>query len=922
MPGSKNKKQNLQYVACPTCGGYGYELSGLGRHITCPKCQNKDSLFAQVDDQVLFWRQPLNQLAILEHRAQLFIKNFINFSLIIFGLVGIASLAFSAYQNIDDVFNILTESGNYWMIIFWLSVITDLFLYYRLEQDIKGRKIIKGRAPGAKAKLQLKSAEWQELKQSKNKVNITKYFSLESIRALEDSYKQAKKVKHEEIKAVHLLISLMSFSQIAIITGRLGIDSKKLADKIGNLLYKETKKISGHSLDLDMGLDFKKVLFLAYYEAYIKRRKKVGPTELLIALVQVDQNISDIFYDLEIDLRKLRNVVEWIYVQKRLQEQWSRLRKRSGWKPKSHMNRSFTARPTPLLDQIGQDFTLKARSGGFFPLIGREKEVTEAFRVLKEGHGNAMLVGESGAGKSTILQGIAELMTAEDVPKELQDKRLVVIDPGSLIAGASGTGDLEKRMQQIIKEIALAGNVILGIEDIHNLLGAGSTGSAADVSTILMNYLSQGWLHVIGTTTTPEFQQYIQNKETFLRRFQVVQIPEMNHDDAIQVLEAKSGSVEYKQKVYFSYDALEACVVLTDKYIKDRHLPAKALDIMEESAIYTRETKGEKGIVTKEEVAKILSEKTNVPIASVTETEAQKLLNLEKIMHQRLIGQDQAVSSVARALRRARQELRDENRPIANFLFLGPTGVGKTETAKTIAANYFGDEENMLRIDMSEYQQPESINKLIGSPDQPGQLTEALRLKPFSLVLLDELEKAHPDILNVFLQVMDDGRITDGKGRTVDTTNIILIATSNAGTNYIQDQIKDGQDISQIKTYFMEGGLKEYFRPEFLNRFDDVVVFKPLTEQEIFEVAKLLLNKLAKQLLDKGITLEATDEAVRELAKGGYDPLYGARPLRRFIQDTVEDALSKLLLEKKIGRRDKVILEGGGALRIEKAEKT
>lgn len=923
----QQRQAKLQFVPCPTCGGFGYELTGLGHHRNCTVCVNRASVYAQLEDKVLTWRRPFNRLSIIQNRAQQYVEKLITVLLALIGVFGFLVLFYAialVYKDTGDWGSLLNVGGNNLMLLFWCTLIIDLFAYYRMEQRIRERRVIKGRSFGKKVRLKkIEHKEWKKLRKmdQDDKIDIAEYFTKDAINLIEEAYKLAQKLKHDEIRPGHLLALMGNYSQISVIYGRLGINYKTFAQKVANILHRESKPIKGHGTDIDLGLDAKKAFFIAYYEAYQHRRKKVGVTEILTATLQVDQLIADLFYDLEIDLRKLYNVIEWIYIRKKLQEQWTERRKKAAWKPKGHMNRALTARPTPMLDSMAIDFTQKARSGGFFPLIGREKEVAEAFRVLKEGMGNVLLVGESGAGKSTILQGIAELMTAEDVPVELQDKRLLVLDPGSLIAGAAGIGALEQRIQQVIMEIAGAGNVILCIEDIHHLLGAGSTGSSADVGGILMNYLSQGYLHVIGTTTTPEFQQYIANKETFLRRFQVVKIPEMNHDESIQVLEGRSGAVEYKQKVYFSYDALEACVELSDRYIKDRHLPSKALDIMEETAILARELRGEKAIVTKDDVAKILGEKTNVPIASVSKSEAQKLLNLEEIMHKRLIGQEEAVVAVARALRRSREELRDMDRPIANFLFLGPTGVGKTETAKTLAEVYFGDEKNMYRVDMSEYQEKSSLQKLIGSPEQSGQLTEALRLKPFTLLLLDELEKAHPDILNVFLQVMDDGRITDGRGRTIDCTNIILVATSNAGSQYIQKAMIKGMTPLQVKTRLMEGELAENFRPEFLNRFDDVVVFRPLTKEEIYQVAQLLLNKLAQQLLNKGIVLEATEEAVQELAEGGFDPMYGARPLKRFIQDTVNDSLAKLLLEKKVDRRDRVVLEAGGQIRVIKAER-
>ncbi|MDP3245072.1 MAG: AAA family ATPase, partial [bacterium] len=396
--------------------------------------------------------------------------------------------------------------------------------------------------------------------------------------------------------------------------------------------------------------------------------------------------------------------------------------------------------------------------------------------------------------------------------------------------------------------------------------------------------------------------------------------PEIN--EAIKILEAKAGLIEYQTKIYFSYDALEKAVVLSDRLMHDKFLPQKAMEIIQEAAVLVKNKHGSRKMITGEDVAQIITEKTKVPVTSITQGEAEKLMNLEKIMHQRIIGQDEAIKLVAAALRRSRAELRDNKRPIANFLFLGPTGVGKTETAKAVAESYFGGEDRMIRLDMSEYQEKDSVYRLLGAPGEAGGLlTEPVRKSPFSLLLLDEIEKAHPDILNIFLQVTDDGRVTDATGRVIDFTNVILIATSNAGTSYIQEAIKQGKAMESIKKDLIERELKGVFRPEFLNRFDAVVVFKPLEEKEILQIAKLILGKIAKQMEAKGIFLQTTDAAAEELAHAGFDPIFGARPLRRVIQEKVQDALANFLLTKKVSRRDVVILEKGGVIRVEKARK-
>jgi ATP-dependent Clp protease ATP-binding subunit ClpC len=516
-------------------------------------------------------------------------------------------------------------------------------------------------------------------------------------------------------------------------------------------------------------------------------------------------------------------------------------------------------------------------------------------------------------------------MTAEDVPKVLQDKRLVGLDTGAMIAGAKMQGEIENRMLTAIREASQAGNVVLFIDDIANLVGAGSTGGAQDAAGILANALSQGVIQVIGVATTPDFNMYLKNNDSFMRRFQVVKVQEMDDDAAIQVLEARSGGIEYRHKVFFSYDAIDSAVKLSRQYIHDRYLPSKALDIIEEAAVYTRETKGENATVTRDEIATVLSEKTNVKVTRVTAEEESLLMNLESKIHERVIGQDEAVNMVAESLRRARAELRDINRPIANFLFVGPTGVGKTELAKTVADVYFGSEAKIIRLDMSEYQDMNSISRLIGAApgyrgaSAGGYLTEAVRSAPFSLLLLDELEKAHPNILDIFLQVMDDGRLTDGAGRTIDFTNLILIATSNAGTAEIQEGMRMGLTIEQITKQLNNEILKRSFKPEFLNRFDGVIVFKPLDFDQVIDIAGLELLKVADQLAKKGITLKADAEAVIELAREGFNPEMGARPLRRVIQERVDSSLAKSMLSGKIGRRDIVILEKGGTIRIEKA---
>lgn len=882
-------------------------------------------MYAHYLGDILYWGKKMNTLSILEDKLERAARMTINGILIILAVLGLVFGFLDIFHSTSEisVWQDLLNLKKPGILLLWISFLGDLYIFYRIDQETKLKHGVKKKSFSTVQPLpgQLTFEQAESLPKGK-KIDVSKTFTEDALKTVEESWKLAKKLKHTEVRSIHMLAALLTLKQSALVFGRMGVSLKSLSEKVGRALNQEQHTIGDQT---GFSPDFYNLLFLSYVEASTLRREKVDITELLMVIAKTHEVAKEIFYDLEIDFDKLKNVAEWLYISKVLRKRWQRFRSKAQLKPKGIMNRAMTARPTPTLDQFSRDLTLQARAGALFPLIDREKEVGEILRILEQQLGNVILVGDSGVGKTIIGEGIAERMTAEDVPKVLQDKRLVSLDTGGLVAGAHAQGEIEGRMMTAINEAALAGNVVLFIDDIANLVGASSTAGAQDASGILANALSQGLVQVIGVVTTTDFNLYLKNNDAFMRRFQVVKVEEMDDNAAIQVLEARSGGIEYRNKVFFSYDAIDSAVKLSRRYIHDRYLPAKALDIIEEAAIYTTETKGENSIVGKNEVAAVLSEKTNVKVTTVTAEEEDLLMNLEEKIHERIVGQDEAVHLVAEALRRARAELRDTNRPIANFLFIGPTGVGKTELAKTVAEVYFSAETEMIRLDMSEYQDQSSLSRLIGAPpgykgaSAGGYLTEAVRSAPFSLVLLDELEKAHPDILNVFLQVMDDGRLTDGAGRTIDFTNAIIIATSNAGTAQIQEGLRAGLTIDQIQKQVLDQVLKGYFRPEFLNRFDGVVVFKPLGFEQVVRIAQLELQKVAQQLVPKGISLRADPDAIEELAQVGYNPEMGARPLRRAIQDRVDSALAKYMLSGQIGRRDVAVLEKGGAIRIEKA---
>lgn len=893
-----------------------------------PQCQACEGvgLFGTYLNTVFYWGKKLNVIDIAEEKMERVIKMVYDGLLILLAVTGLSwglwdiGRTLPNLERYSDLLNLKTGG----LALLWISVLGDLFIFYRLDRESKRKKTVKKLAytQAPPKPLIISFAEALGLPK-KQKINLAETYTDDALKAVEKSFEYARRLKHSEIRPLHLLAALIPQKRSVIMFTRLGISTKLISEKIKRAFQRDVIPRGEHPA---MSEDFIQLLFQAYEEASKLRRTKVDTTELLTVIARTSKTARDILYDLEVDDSKLRNVAQWLYLNRILMEKWKQQRSKAQLKPKGIMNRSMTARPTPTLDSMSRDLTLMSRAGQIFPLINREKEMSEILRILEQRLGNVLLVGDAGVGKTILVEGLAERMVAEDVPENLQDKRLVAMDTGALVAGVRGQGDIENRMLSAVHEAAASGNILLFIDDIANLVGAGSSGGSQDASSILSNSLSEGLIQAVGIATIDDFNMFLKNNNAFMRRFQVVNVEEMSKDSAIQVLEARSGNLEARNKVFFSYAAIESAVDLSMRYIHDRYLPSKALDIIEEAAIYARETKGERAVVDKEDIAAIVSEKTNVKVSTATKDEQQLLLNLEQEIHKRVVGQSEAVDMVAEALRRARVELRDVRRPIANFLFVGPTGVGKTELAKTIAEVYFGGEARMIRLDMSEFQDQSALSRLIGAPpgykgaSAGGYLTEAVRSAPFSLVLLDELEKAHPDILNVFLQVMDDGRLTDGAGRTVDFTNAIIIATSNAGTQEIQEGLEQGKTLDAIKEELMKSILLKFYRPEFLNRFDGVILFKPLSYDEVVQIAYLELAKVASQLEGKGITLKGTKAAVEELAREGFDPLLGARPLRRVIQEKVDSGLAKFMLTGQVGRRDVVVLEPGGRIRIEKAE--
>lgn len=877
---------------------------------------SKDDVGLQATDGLLTWSEPIDAFHLKFRHVRRGTNAVLHILLI---LCSIATLVIFGWRVIhqEEVGAILTSA--FWLagypevMWFWVGIFLDCFIIFRLFEYSDQAKAIIGWGKGAAWR---KNHEASSKDRIGARFEVSPFYADDAWETIEGAYQLASRLKKAEITTAHLFASCLASVTGGRFLARIGLEFDKTKEPIAALIRKGDQGDGTPAISKGM----KKALLSAYEDARKEQRKHVRTIELFLECVKQDPDLQELFIALGYPPEHVIHVAEWIRLREALREDHDRFLMLAQLKPNTAMNRSMTARATPLLNRFSEDLTLSARNGYLPAIVGREREMEELLRAIESGDRSVILVGPRGAGRHALVEGLARRMVEEDVPQELFDRRLVAINIPQVIS-AGDPALASERFFSILEEVSMSGNIILVLEGIEALTGS-MGGGPLDLAEGLATQLSHGHFLVIGTTTPDAYTKYLERR-TLGSKLVRVDVPEMEPDEAIRAIMARCGAIEYKQQVYFTFAAIERAVSLSDRYIHERALPAKALDLIREAAVLARKSRGENALVDAQDVATVVHEKTQIPVESVSQNESEKLLKLEEKMHGRVIGQDAAVVAIAQAMRRARAELREGKRPIANFLFLGPTGVGKTETAKALADVYFGDETNMIRVDMSEYQEAGSIDRMIGAPgdERGGLLTEAVRKQPFAIVLLDEIEKAHPDILNLFLQVMDDGRLTDGVGRTIDFTNVVLIATSNAGTSFIQEQIKEGTDIEHIKVMLIERELKGLFRPEFLNRFDSIIVYKPLTLDDVEQITWLLLRQIEKQLDSRGMKFRAEDAAVEELARTGFDPLFGARPLRRVIQDKVENQLADLLLRGEVARRDTVVLSADGVLRVEKAGK-
>lgn len=789
--------------------------------------------------------------------------------------------------------------------------------------------------------------------------------------------KEARYYSHQAVGTEHLLLGLIQ--ETSGIAGKvlreLDVTMESIRDEIEQFTTFQAKEEGASKQPLQYSPRAHEIVTFAADEARKMQRKTVGTEHLLLGLLRNEDILaSQILQNIGIDLPTARAAVL-----KKFGIEEPKQRRSKKQSVKKVTGQSAPPKGTPTLDALARDLTQQAQEGKLDPIIGREREVRRIIQILsRRTKNNPVLVGEPGVGKTAIAEGIAQQIVSGEVPPILQDKRLMTLDMGSLVAGTKYRGEFEERMKKIINEIYHDGNVILFIDELHTLIGAGSAEGAVDASNLLKPALARGELQTIGATTQDEYQKHIERDAALERRFASVKIEQPTPEETIAILEGIKPAYEKHHDVTFDDETLTAAVKLSSRYITDRFLPDKAIDLIDEAAAKViidnsqstdsigkerqrlqllnqqkeqaiqeqnfeqaaeyrhqemkqqRKVKrllqkeqavgSQQQLVTPEDVADVVSQWTGIPVNELQQEESERLLNLETLLHERVIGQDEAVKAVAKAIRRARSGLKDPNRPIGSFLFLGPTGVGKTELAKTLAEAMFSSEDHLIRVDMSEFMEKHNTSRLIGSPpgyvghDEGGQLTEKIRQNPYSVVLLDEVEKAHPDVFNLLLQVLDDGQITDGKGRLVDFKNTVIIMTSNLGATALRDEKTVGfgasdswSDYEAMKARVLEE-LKNEFRPEFINRVDESIVFHSLDQQHLNEIVELLSEDIVGRLAEMNIDLKITHTAIDVIGEVGYNPEYGARPLKRAIQTEIEDRLSDALLAGDVIPGDKVTI--------------
>ena len=797
-------------------------------------------------------------------------------------------------------------------------------------------------------------------------------FSERARRVLSLAQEEAQRFNHNYIGTEHILLGLVRENEgtAAKVLGGLGIELNKIRSAVEFIIGKGDTAASG---EIGLTPRAKKVIELAVDEARRLNHHYIGTEHLLIGLMREGEGVAaGVLESLGVTLDKVRGETNTVL--------------NKGGRSSKGRSTSKASTKTPTLDQLGVDLTEKANDGKLDPTVGREKEIERVTQILsRRTKNNPVLIGEPGVGKTAIVEALAQRIASDDVPGTLQGKRLVTLDMGSLVAGTKYRGEFEERLKKVIEEIKSAGNCVLFIDEIHTMVGAGAAEGAVDAANILKPSLARGEMQTIGATTLDDYRKYVERDPALERRFQPVRVEEPSVDETVEILRGVKEKYEEHHQLEISDSAIQSAASLASRFIADRFLPDKAIDLIDEASSrvrihhsmaplsvkeatqvldgvrkekdeaisgrqyeYTAELRDrevslsekledikkeweeEKGdqhpIVEEGNIEEVVSMWTGIPVTRLAAAESERLIKMEEVLHKNVIGQEEAIETVSKAVRRARSGLKNPKRPTGAFIFLGPTGVGKTYVVKKLAEFLFGSEDSMIRLDMSEFMERHAVARLVGAPpgyigyDEGGQLTEAVRRKSYSVILLDEIEKAHPEVFNILLQIFDDGHLTDSKGRKVDFRNTIIVMTSNIGSDLIRQdrslgfnaRTEGSQDEEVAYTRMKDNVLdevKHFFRPEFLNRIDGTVVFHALSREHMEDIVNILMQEVSSNLLEKGISLEVTDSAREWLAEEGYDPTFGARPLRRLIQDTVEDKLSDAILAGEIGPADTAIVD-------------
>ena len=806
-------------------------------------------------------------------------------------------------------------------------------------------------------------------------------FSERARRVLSLAQEEAERFNHNYIGTEHILLGLVRETDgvAARVLSNLGVDLNKVRSAVEFIIGRGDRPAQG---EIGLTPRAKKVVELAVDEARRMTHTYIGTEHLLIGLLREGEGVAaGVLESLGVTLDKVRSETHRILSQTT---------------PAASGYGSRSSTRTPTLDQLGIDLTAAARAGKLDPVIGREQEIQRVIQILsRRTKNNPVLMGEPGVGKTAIVEALAQRIASSDIPETLQGKRLVTLDMGALVAGTKYRGEFEERLKKVIEEIKSSGNCVLFIDEMHTIVGAGAAEGAVDAANILKPSLARGELQCIGATTMDDYRKHVERDPALERRFQPIQVAEPTIEQTIEILRGIKGRYEEHHRLEISEEGVNTAAQLSSRFIADRYLPDKAIDLIDEAGSRVRlrtstaplsvkevtkvlenvrkekddaiasqqyeyaaelrerelrmvekveglerewhdEQEVERPVVTSEDVAEVVSMWTGIPVTRLAMEETERLLHMEEEIHKRIIGQDEAILGVSKAVRRARAGLKDPRRPIGAFLFLGPTGVGKTELVRALSEFMFGSEDSMIRLDMSEFQERHTVARLIGAPpgyigyEEGGQLTETVRRKSYCAILLDEIEKAHPEVFNILLQIFDDGHLSDAKGRRVDFRNCIVVMTSNLGSDLIKREMSLGfstkteeahtekQAYERMKDKVMNE-VKRFFRPEFLNRIDASVVFHSLSKEHILSIVDLMLDQVRLELAEKNVTLEATDAAKEHLAEKGYDPNFGARPLRRLIQDLVEDKLSEELLGGNLHSGDIAVLDvedGESVIRI------